>query len=167
MYCVDVDECGVRRHTCQSEEETCENTVGSFVCRPSGRCRKGFSRDDRTQACNGMWYSRVKSLGLFINVWPTLKQQELRMSDIYVLVINIDDLDCWADDYFLIIIGPALLVPYHHNYMFPQWLHFFYLEATLCNRIFYYIEQLFMNLSFFCSLHTKLNISERPCQKHL
>lgn len=49
---LDINECAMNRDTCV-EGQTCENTVGSFMCRRTISCGTGYTLDQSSQQCLG------------------------------------------------------------------------------------------------------------------
>ena len=56
LHCdlLDIDECARRIDTCTSSER-CENTEGSYVCRRLTGCGTGYTLNEETQECVGMY----------------------------------------------------------------------------------------------------------------
>lgn len=48
----DLNECALSRDTC-IQGQTCENTMGSYVCRRMISCGTGYTLDQATQQCQG------------------------------------------------------------------------------------------------------------------
>ena len=64
--CLDLDECAENSsHTCTKPNETCRNTLGSYIC----QCESGYEYDGYGQECNGKIHLYSWSYALNCILW--------------------------------------------------------------------------------------------------